>query len=106
MIGNGHLVKRHLLGVFKETIGSPDRVKPLDVENAILFAHVLRQSESRVPPALREKNVSYISHTFLIDRINGKHGDVKIYNGRLTEELRRSIFIVTSRLQWKNVGKL
>lgn len=52
MIGYAHLVEGDLFGILKETIGTPNAVQPVHVENAILLAHVLWQTQTRIAPTL------------------------------------------------------
>lgn len=58
MIGDAHLMERHFLGVLEEAVRSPDVMKPLHIQNSVVLAHVLRQSEPRIPPTLRQEDVS------------------------------------------------
>lgn len=62
-----HLVKGNLFCVFEETVRSPDVMQPVHVEYSVLFRHILRQPQSRVPPTLREK---YVGHVRLLPRKN------------------------------------
>ena len=69
VVGHAHLVERDLFGIFKENIRSPDFLEPGHVQDAVLFGHVLRQPESVISPALRQKDVG---HVRLIDSIKRK----------------------------------
>jgi len=60
VVRNAHLVEGDLLGVFEEAIGPPDAVQPVDIQYAILFAHVLRQPQARITPALCKEDVRHI----------------------------------------------
>ena len=57
VIRYGHLVKGDFLRVLEEAVRSPDIVQPVYVQYSVLLGHVLRKSQSRVPPALRQKYV-------------------------------------------------
>lgn len=57
VVRDAHLVEGDLFGVLEEAIGPPDAVQPVDVQDAILLAHVLGQTEARIAPALREEDV-------------------------------------------------
>ena len=61
VVGHAHLVEGDFLGVFEETIRTPEILEPADVEIAVLFGHVLRQSKSMVPPTLGQEDVGHIS---------------------------------------------
>lgn len=60
VVGDGHLVEGDPLGVLEETVGSPDVVEPLHVQDAVLLRHVLRQPQAVVPPALRQEDVRHV----------------------------------------------
>lgn len=60
MVGYAHLVKRDFFRVFEETIRSPYVMQPFDIQYAVVFAHVFREPESLVPPALRQEYVRYV----------------------------------------------
>lgn len=60
MVGYAHLVKRDFLRVFEETIRSPYVMQPFDIQYAVVFAHIFREPESLVPPALRQEYVRYV----------------------------------------------
>ena len=61
MVGHAHLVEGHFLGVFEEAIRAPEVLQPADVQIAVLFRHVLRQSKSMVSPALRQEDIGHVS---------------------------------------------
>lgn len=60
VVGHGHLMERHLLCVLEETVRTPDVMQPLDVQNAVLLRHVLRQTQTVVPPALRQEDIGHV----------------------------------------------
>ena len=57
MVRYRHLVEGDLLRVLEEAVRPPDIVQPVHVQYSVLFGHVLREPEPRVPPALRQKYV-------------------------------------------------
>ena len=61
VIGHTHLVEGDFFGVFEEAVGTPEVLQPTHVQIAVLFGHVLRQSQSVVPPTLRQENVRHVS---------------------------------------------
>ena len=61
VVGHAHLVKGDLFGIFEKDVGAPDILQPADVEDSVLLGHVLRQSESMVPPTLGQEDVGHIS---------------------------------------------
>lgn len=61
VVGNAHLVKCDLFSVLEKAVGSPDVVQPLDVQNAVLLLHVLRQAQPGVTPTLCQENVRDVS---------------------------------------------
>lgn len=60
MVWYCHLVESNAFGVLKEAVWPPDFVQPFDVQDAVFFAHVLRQSESVIAPALRQEDVRHV----------------------------------------------
>lgn len=52
MIGDAHLMERHLLCILEETVWSPDVMQPLHIQNSVVLAHVFWQSKPGIPPAL------------------------------------------------------
>ena len=61
MVGHAYLVEGYLFGVFEEDVGAPDILQPADVEDSVLFRHVVRQSKSMVSPALRQEDIGHVS---------------------------------------------
>lgn len=61
VVGDAHLVKCDLFSVLEKAVGSPDVVQPLDVQNAVLLLHVLRQAQPGVTPTLCQENVRDVS---------------------------------------------
>lgn len=57
VIGNGHCLECHRLGVLKERIWTPHVLQPLDLEQSVAAGHVLRQAEAPVLPRLGEEDV-------------------------------------------------
>jgi hypothetical protein len=61
VVGDAHFVKCDLFGVLEEAVGSPDVMQPLDVQNAVLLLHVLRQAQPGVTPSLCQENIRDVS---------------------------------------------
>ena len=70
VVGDAHLVERDFLGVLEEAVRPPDVVQPIDVENSIFLAHVLRQSEPGVSPALCQEYVSDVGLRHVVQNIS------------------------------------
>jgi hypothetical protein len=86
VVGNAHFVKCDLFGIFEEAVGSPDVVQPLDVQNAVLLLHVLRQAQPGVTPSLCQENVRDVS-------LPEKCASIKILRG----ERERAPALITLR---------
>ena len=85
VVGHAHLVEGDFLGVFEETIRTPEILEPADVEIAVLFGHVLRQSKSMVPPTLGQEDVGHISLILIILLTKIVNGTRKL--GRVINEV-------------------
>jgi hypothetical protein len=121
VIGNGHFVKRHALGIFKKTVGPPDVVQPLHIQDPVVFLHVFRESETRVSPALRQEDVSDVSlekrrqkwsawrmetcHGLFVDGVQREYGDVEVDHCRLALQFGGSIFVVVFRFEGEDVSE-
>ena len=69
VVGDAHLVECDFLGVLEEAIRPPDVVQPVDIENSVILAHVLRQSEPGVSPALCQEDVGDVSLRQVVQNI-------------------------------------
>ena len=69
MVGDAHLVESDFLGILEEAVRPPDVVQPVDVENSVILAHVLRQSEPSVSPALCQEDVSDVGLRQVVQNI-------------------------------------
>jgi hypothetical protein len=58
MIGDAHLMECYFLCILEETVGSPDVMQPLHIQNSVVLAHIFRQSKSGIPPTLCQEDVS------------------------------------------------
>jgi len=79
VVGDAHLVEGDFLGILEETIRPPDVVQPLDVQNSVFLAHVLRQPEPRVSPALGQEDVSDV-------RLGQIVQNIRLHRPQMTEE--------------------
>lgn len=70
VVGDAHFVECDLFGVLEEAVWAPDVVQPLDVQNAVLLLHVLRQAQPGVTPSLCQENVRDVSLPEKCDSIN------------------------------------
>lgn len=60
VIGDGHCLESHRLGVLEEGVRSPHVLQPLHFEQAVFGGHILGQSKAVVFPGLGEENVSCV----------------------------------------------
>lgn len=57
VVGNGHCLEGHGLGILEERVGAPHILKPLHLQQSVATGHVLGQSQAVVFPRLRKEDV-------------------------------------------------
>ena len=60
VVGDGHILEGDLLGVLEVRVRLPDVIKPGDGQRSVDGAHVAREPQTVVHPALREENVGRV----------------------------------------------